>query len=240
MGSWFEGSHLSLEQALLVTYCWCYNMRQYDARREAEVLSNKTTVEWYAACRDVPELWLHLNPMVIGGVDANGRPKDCEVDESKFFKRKYNRGRVVPGRWVVGGIERDTGRCFMVEVARRDAPTLEAVLRQWIRPGSRIITDGWNGYNGVAAMPGRNYIHDVVIHEHNFVDPHDPTIHTQNVENMWMRVKHFFREKYGVHSDHFWEAVNEWIFRNYFRVQMAQRPGKDFFEEFLVCIGDLF
>ena len=46
---------------------------------------------------------------------------EVEIDESKFGKIKYNRGRQVEGHWVFGGVERVTGECFMVEVARRDA-----------------------------------------------------------------------------------------------------------------------
>ena len=57
--------------------------------------------------------------MVIGGPG-----KEVEIDESKFGKRKYNRGRVVDGHWVFGGMERGSGDSFMVEVPRRDAATL--------------------------------------------------------------------------------------------------------------------
>ena len=39
-----------------------------------------------------------------------------EIDESKFGKRKYNRGRMVDGHWVFGGIERGTTKSFMVVV----------------------------------------------------------------------------------------------------------------------------
>ena len=51
------------------------------------------------------------NPMVIGGPG-----KEVEIDESKFGKRKYNRGRVVDGHWVFGGMERGSGDSFMMEV----------------------------------------------------------------------------------------------------------------------------
>ena len=37
---------------------------------------------------------------------------EVKIDESKFVKRKYNRGRVVDGHWVFGGMERTTGECF--------------------------------------------------------------------------------------------------------------------------------
>ena len=49
-----------------------------------------------------------------------GPGKEVEIDESKFGRRKYNRGRVVDGHWVFGGMERGRGDSFMVEVPRRD------------------------------------------------------------------------------------------------------------------------
>jgi hypothetical protein len=52
-----------------------------------------------------------------------------EVDESKFGKRKFNRGHHIEGAWVVGGIERTPENRFFVEVVeRRDSLTLISVL----------------------------------------------------------------------------------------------------------------
>lgn len=31
-----------------------------------------------------------------------------KIDEAKIGKRKYNRGRIMQGQWVFGGIERNT------------------------------------------------------------------------------------------------------------------------------------
>ncbi len=241
-GTWFDHAHLTIEQALIVTYCWVYNHRQFDAKKEAEVLDRGTLVHWYGRCREVCDEWLQQNAQttVLGGLDQNGQPTVVEVDESMFFKRKYNRGRQVQQRWVFGGIQRNTGMVFMVEVDRRDAPTLEREIVAHIRPGTRIITDGWQGYNGISRIPGQNYIHDVIVHDVHFVDPNDPTIHTQRVENLWMRVKKHFRERHGLYTEKFTLAVHEWIVRNYFRVQYANRPGMDFFEQYLVVLGETF
>lgn len=37
-----------------------------------------------------------------------GPGRTVEIDESKFGKRKYHRGKRVDGVWVFGGIERET------------------------------------------------------------------------------------------------------------------------------------
>ena len=64
-----------------------------------------------------------------------------EVDEAKFGKRKYNRGRMVHGSWVLGGIQRGSDSCFLTICPEnvRDAPTLTGLiisehlnLEEWI------------------------------------------------------------------------------------------------------------
>lgn len=41
-------------------------------------------------------------------VKVGGPGKVVEIDESKFGKRKYHKGRRKDGVWVFAGIERDT------------------------------------------------------------------------------------------------------------------------------------
>jgi len=45
-------------------------------------------------------------------------------------------------------------------------------------------------------MDGVNYPHETVIHDANFVNPDNPDIHTQNIENMWMSVKRKLRRQF--------------------------------------------
>ena len=80
--------------------------------------------------------------MVIGGLVKRWR-----LDESKFGRRKYNRGRVVDGHRVFGGMERGSGDCFMVEVPRRDAAVLLLITATNVRPGTIVYSDEWAVYN---------------------------------------------------------------------------------------------
>ncbi len=51
------------------------------------------------------------------------------------------------GQWVFGGVERETGKCFLIPVERRDKDTLLAVIKEWILPGTLIISDCWKVCN---------------------------------------------------------------------------------------------
>ena len=46
------------------------------------------------------------------GQQFGGEGKIVEIDESKFGKRKYNRGKRAKGHWAFGGIERGSGNFF--------------------------------------------------------------------------------------------------------------------------------
>ena len=82
-----------------------------------------TLADWANLCRDVCEVDLETNPSVIGGINADGTPIVVEIDESNFFHRKYHRGQWRPGHWVFGGIERESQKCFLIEVPDRTAET---------------------------------------------------------------------------------------------------------------------
>ncbi|QQP53430.1 Putative LOC101846883, partial [Caligus rogercresseyi] len=103
------------------------------------------------------------HPIVLGGPGLV-----VEIDESKFGRRKYNRGRLVEGHWVFGGVERESGKCFIVEVEDRRENTLLTILQQYVAPGTTIMFDGWASYRRI---PDLGMTHLTVIHSRNFVDP---------------------------------------------------------------------
>ena len=90
--------------------------------------------------------------MVIGGPGTT-----VEVDESLFSRRKNHQGRVLPQKWVFGGICRETRESFMYAVPDRSAPdrsarTLLPIIQASIAPGTTIMSDIWAAYGGIEAM----------------------------------------------------------------------------------------
>ena len=76
--------------------------------RELE-LSCETVSDWLMYLREVQlEALIRHSTNKIGGANCT-----VEIDESKFGERKYNRGRLVEGQWVLGGICRESDEIFM-------------------------------------------------------------------------------------------------------------------------------
>jgi hypothetical protein len=60
----------------------------------------------------------------LGGYDEHGRLKILEIDESSFFKSKYNRGRIFTDSGTFGGVERGSKTAFAVPVSNRKTDTM--------------------------------------------------------------------------------------------------------------------
>ena len=133
--------------------------------------------------------------MIDGSTMIGGPGEIVEIDDSKFGKRKYNRGRRVMGKWVLGGIQRGSGNCFLVECSdnRRDHNTLTSLIKQHVRRGTTIITDKWKGY---VHLDRHGYNHFDVNHSRNFVDPVTGA-HTNMVEGMWFHTKRNVKRGHG-------------------------------------------
>lgn len=94
----------------------------------------------------------------------------------------------MPAKWVFGGVCRENKmERFAVCVPDRTAEVLLPIIRRWIKPGTRIISDGWSAYKQLAKDP--NYVWAWVNHKKNFINPEDETVHTQTIERMWRPLK---------------------------------------------------
>lgn len=108
-----------------------------------------------------------------------------------FFKRKYHRGRFRTQQWVFGIVERGSSKSKFFIVPDRTKETLEPLIREYILPGTHIISDMWASYSFLRNDP--NYIFSSINHSENFLDPSDSNIHTQSIESTWLHCKKLLR-----------------------------------------------
>lgn len=139
-----------------------------------------------------------------------------EIDESLFSRRKNHAGRILPQQWVFGGICRETGECFMFPVQDRSAATLMPIITAQIRPGSTVISDQWQAYNGIGGVPGLT--HQTVNHSVNFVDPVTGA-NTQRIERSWKAAKERNKRQNGTHRHMLDSYMCEYMWRNRVKVQ---------------------
>ena len=225
--SWFSGSKLSIEKALALTYAWAHKFSNTQAVHESsldeETTSAETVVDWYNYCREVcADRIMNHHAGPIGG-----RGKTVEIDECKFGKMKYHRGRAIEGKWVFGGICRQTKACFLVPVERRDKDTLLPIIRSHILPGTRVMSDLWRAYN---CLNDEGSDHLTVNHSLNFVDP-DTGAHTQGIENTWWGVKRGL-PRTGTSKELFDGYLQDYMWRQHY--------GKDPFGSIIKHIADLY
>jgi len=117
----------------------------------------------------------------------------------------------------------------MIEVQDRRAQTLETLIERHILPGSHIISDGWASYANILNIALGIYMHSVVNHSLHFFDPQDEDIHTQNIENMWMRAKRKLKRQFGKSRELFPSYLHEFVFRKHVTETM--------FTEFLTALA---
>ncbi|CAH2042563.1 unnamed protein product, partial [Iphiclides podalirius] len=160
--TWFENVKLSMLRVYFLMYAfahrWSYdNVIFEDPERDTEgCLSMATIADWYSYCRETVVIYQINVQKNIGKIGGPG--KVVQIDESKFGKRKYNKGRHIEGHWVLGLIE-DGSEDLRLEVCPenvRSAEVLVPLIQKHVIEGSIIHTDCWRAYDCLGSY---GYIH---------------------------------------------------------------------------------
>lgn len=171
----FFNSNLSWENLCKIIFLFAYNY----STKEISLIVNVSKKSIRNITKIVGD---KLNPeYTIGGENIV-----VEIDESKFGKRKYNKGHKVDGVWVVGMVERTKDRnIILFAVKKRNGATLNSLITKFVKKKTIIYTDCWKGYNDLKSL---NYIHSTVNHSKFFKDP-ETLVHTNTIEGTWSAVK---------------------------------------------------
>ena len=240
-GTFLENVHLAPWQVLLFSNSWVRKKFTHDDATENLGMTKITSVDWRSFCSEVTLNWQANLQQAIGGPGIT-----VEIDETVIVKRKYKKGRKIKEIWIFGGIERESGKCFVIELLEgfniedmpkderlkrlpRDKGTLLPIIQKFIRPGSIIYSDGWKAYN---CLSENGYTHNTVIHETHYVNPLNPVVHTQTVERMWRDLKEWIKRP-GMKSIYLHQYISRWLFAR-------QRPKSRCLHDFLVEAGKLY
>lgn len=87
------------------------------------------------------------------------------------------------------------------------AATLQPAIREAVETGSRLFTDAWVSYRGLAG----DYQHEVIDHAIEYVRDH---VHTNGIENFWSLLKRTIKGTYvSVEPFHLGRYLDEQSFR---------------------------
>jgi len=210
-----------MEEVIELTYWWAVGTPQHLIKSQMK-LSDNTIVYWSNFCREVCEEIVLERSSPIGGQGVR-----VQIDESKFGKRKYHRGRRVDGVWVFGGIEEESRKNFLVAVEKRDRETLIPIIQRWIKPGSIIISDFWKPYDVLNEL---GYTHCKVNHSVEYVN--EDGDHTNKIEGHWRQVKSHL-PTYGTKKTLFGSHIAEFMWR-------YENKDNDLFDTFVKDIAVLY
>lgn len=225
-----------LAKGLLLTYSFATGLSYTQAIREStlietgKVTSQNTVADWYSYCREVTGIYLDGLYEERGSIGGEGHV--IQIDEMKLGKRKFNRGRMVEGNWILGMIDEDTNE-IRLEICpnnKRDSITLLALIQKHVKQNSTIFTDCWKGYSNLSA---NDFEHWTVNHRLHFVNP-ETKVHTNKIESQWRGIRKRLTRG-GIAHDKLAEHLCEYLWR-----RDVKRRDVDMFNDLLSIICKQF
>ena len=173
--------------------------------------------------------WLHKlrRAMVRPGRDAlSGMVEVDETYVGGLAEGKRGRGAGHKALVVIAAEEngKGMGRIRMSRVSNASAISLEGFVQSTVVPGSRIHTDGWDGYAG---LPALGYAHEVTVLRE--LDSSAPTKLLPRAHRVAALLKRWLLGTYqgAVRPDHLDYYLDEFTFR--FNRRTSRSRGKLFY-----------
>lgn len=103
------------------------------------------------------------------------------------------------------------GKITALAIPNTKRETIQPIVREFVKEGSRLITDEWGGYRGLSDK----YFHNIIDHsKKEYVNLEDGSMHTNNIEGMWKILKGTIK---GMHNSvspkHLQLYIDEWTYK---------------------------
>ncbi|CAH4034364.1 unnamed protein product [Pieris brassicae] len=189
-GTFFENIKMDLVHLFYLLYAYSQKWSYYTAIHEdpykenrQQCISRATINDWYNYCRETIVIYQRDKIQILAKIGGPG--KIVQINESRFGKRKYNRGRLIEGNWVIGMIEDKSGD-LRLEVCSdniQSAEVLVPLIQKHVEIGTTIHINFWKVYD---CLSQHGYIHKKV----NQSDPDHPCVAEDGAylyESLWRR-----------------------------------------------------
>ena len=229
----FEGSKIEFRTWFVAIYLFIVNKRGISSYQLADELGVTQKTAWFILARlrfaidpedDEFDGEIESDESFIGGKNKN-RHKDKKVEKSqgRSFKDKtpvvglLKRGeyklvrrphKVIDGEYVTEKVTIRPSKVKTFVVEDTKVKTLQPLILQNIKEGSRLLTDEWMGYVGLS----KQYKHEFI--DHGRGQYADGDITTNRIENYWSHLKRsIIGVYYKVSRKHLQMYLNERSFR---------------------------
>jgi len=236
-GSCFENTKIPLQKWMMALWLLTNNSTGYTSVQLSKDIDVTQPNAWFLLQRirkcflieneqDL-EGEIEIDETFYGGKNIN-RHKDKKVEkcQGRSFKDKTpviamlqrpdkevitRPSKVNPEKTVNEIVINTPAKITAIVVPDTKKATLQPIVKEFVKPGSRILTDEWLAYKGLNGL----YLHNVIDHsKKEYVNLDDATMHTNNVEGSWRLLKRAIKGNYNcVSPKHLQLYVDEWVYR---------------------------
>lgn len=209
VGTIFENTKIALVKWFSAMYLISSHKKGISSHQLARDIDVTQKTAWYILhkvrtlySQDTTELAneVECDEAYIGGRESNKH-------ESK--KTEGTQGRSLKTKTPVFGMVERGGTLVAQKVSNTQGKTLSPIIRQFVKPGSRVFTDEYIGYN---SLYDSEYTHAIVHHNQKEYVVEDA--YTNTIEGFWGQLKRMiFGIYHFVSAKYLQRYVDEAVFR---------------------------